>query len=198
MITYDPERARLAVQFLVDSPYFHQHVRKLRTTVSRPRALPFKDDSEPLNELLVIGRQNPAAMENLIEVAQVKRDDRNEYQRQYMAAKRQRDRKVILLEELLEGRKIPHDYRVRVLQRQYVVWNKERDQFISGLGEIPWAERNAQLRVFWERKESEIDELIEEAKKRGPVVRKRKRVVVVAQEPKSPFGQALASALKKR
>lgn len=198
MIDYDSDRARLAVQFLVDSPYFRQHVRKLHTSVVRPRAMPFKGESEPLNELLVIGRQNLQAMENLIEVAQVKRDDRNDYQRQYMAAKRQRDRKVIELEELLEARKLPHEYRVRVLQKQYVVWNKERDQFIASLGEIPWAERNGQLRLFWERKEAEIDELIVEARKRGPVVRKRKRVVVVPQEPKSPFGQALVSALRKR
>lgn len=199
MITYDPNRARLAVQFLVDSPYYHQHVRKLSTAVTRPRALPFRDDSEVLNELVVIGRQNAQALTNLLHVAECKRDDRNDYQRQYMAAKRQRDRKALLLEELLEGRKLPHDYRVRVLQRQYMVWNRERDQFVTSLGDVSWIERNAQLRTFWERKEAELDELIEEARKRGPVVRKRKRVVVATPaEPKTPFGQKLAGVLKNR
>lgn len=199
MIAYDPNRARLAVQFLVDSPYYHQHVRKMTAAIERPRSLPFRDDSEVLNELIVIGRQNRQALTNLLHVAEHKRDDRNDYQRQYMAAKRQRDRKALLLEELLEGRKLPHDYRVRLLQKQYVVWNKERDQFVTALGDVSWTERNAQLRTFWERKEAELDELIEEARKRGPVVRKRKRVVVAnPPEPKSHFGQKLAGVLKNR
>lgn len=199
MIEYDPERARSAVQLLVDSPYFHQHVRKLTAAAQRPRALPFKDDSEVLNELVAIGRQNMQALDNLIHVAEFKRDDRNAYQRQYMAAKRQRDRKVLLLEELLEGRKLPHDYRVRVLQRQYVVWNKERDQFLASLGDVSWSERNVGLRVFWERKESELDQLVEEARKRGPVVRTRRRVVVAAApEPKTYFAEKLAGAMKNR
>ena len=199
MITYDPNRARLAVQFLVDSTYYRQHVRKLSTAITRPRALPFRDDAEVLNELVIIGRQNAQALTNLLHVAESKRDGRNDYQREYMAAKRQRDRKALLLEELLEGRKLPHDYRVSVLQRQYTVWNKERDQFIAALGDASWTERNVQLRTFWERKEAELDELIEEARKRGPVVRKRKRVVVAAPpEPTSPFGQKLAGVLKNR
>lgn len=33
MIQYDLARARLAVQFLVNSSYFHHHIKKLRTTV---------------------------------------------------------------------------------------------------------------------------------------------------------------------
>ena len=199
MITYDPNRARLAVQFLVDSTYYRQHVRKLSTAITRPRALPFRDDAEVLNELVIIGRQNAQALTNLLHVAESKRDGRNDYQREYMAAKRQRDRKALLLEELLEGRKLPHDYRVSVLQRQYTVWNKERDQFIAALGDASWTERNVQLRTFWERKEAELDELIEEARKRGPVVRKRKRVVVATPpEPTSPFGQKLAGVLKNR
>lgn len=199
MTAYDLSRVRLAVQFLVDSPYFHQHTKKLTASVSRPRALPFRGQAEVLNELILVGRQNLQALTNLLHVAEHKRDDRNEYQRQYMAAKRQRDRKALLLEEILEGRKLPHDYRVRILHKQYVVWNKERDQFIKSLGDVSWTERNVQLRTFWERKEAELDELVEEARKRGPVVRKRKRVIVATPpEPKSHFGQKLAGALKNR
>lgn len=198
MIEYDPDRARLAVQFLVDSPYFYQHTRKLLAAIERPRSLPFKEAAEVLNELVVIGRQSRQAMDNLVKVAEVKRDDRNDYQRQYMAAKRQRDRKVILLEELLDGRKLPHEMRVRLLQRQYAVWNRERDQFIAALGDVSWSERNAHLREFWARKESEIEQLIEEARKHAPAVRKRKRVVVVQQPPRSHFGEALAKAIKPR
>lgn len=198
MIDYDPDRARAAVQFLAESPYFYQHTRKLAAAVVKPRAMPFKDAAEPLNELLRIGRQNRQAMDNLVRVAEIKRDDRNEYQRQYMAAKRKRDRKVVLLESLLEGRRLPHDMQVRILQHQYVVWNKERDQFLTGLGATPWAERNAQLREFWARKEAEIDQLIVEARKTGPVVRKRKRVVVAQKPAPTAFGETLAKVIKPR
>jgi hypothetical protein len=198
MIDYDPERARAAVQLLVDSSYYNQHIRKLKSAVERPRSMPFKGDQEPLNELLVIGRQNAQAMDNLLEVARFKRDDRNDYQRAYMAAKRKRDRKVILLEELLEARKLPHDHRVKVLARQYRVWNKERDQFLVQIGEVSWNERNTHLKAFWERKESELDQLIEEARARGPVQRSRKRVVVVKQEPKTALGVKLAALIKPR
>lgn len=194
MISYDLARARAAVQFLVDSPYFHQHVRKLRTTVIKPRALPFKDDAEPLNELLVIGRQNAQALENLIEVAEFKRSGRNDYQRQYMAAKRQRDRKVVEFEERVLGKKLSPEAKIQVLQRQYATWNRERDAFIKSMGEVPWNERNERLKAFWERKEREFDALIEEAKINGPV--KRKRIVKVTPAPRTEFGKKLAATIK--
>ncbi len=195
MINYDVDRARAAVQFLVDSPYYHHHLKKLRSTVSKPRALPFKEGAEPLNELLVIGRQNMQALENLIEVAEVKRGDRNDYQRQFMAAKRQRDRKVFQLEELMTGKKPTLDQRNRVIQRQYEVWNKERTQHLETMPGLSWAERNERIRAFWARKEAELDALIAEAKLNGPI--KRKYVVKVEQKPKGAVGQALASALQK-
>lgn len=197
-VDYNLDRAKAAVQYLVDSPYFAQHVRKIRGTAAKPRSTPFKDDAEVLNELVVIGRQSLTAMENLIAVAQHKRDDRNDYQRQYMAAKRQRDSKVLLLQSLLEGSKLPHDYRVRVLQKQYLIWHKERDAFMAQLGDVSFEARNAKLKEFWATKEGELDALIEEAKTTAPITRTRKRVVVVSKSPTTPFGESLASALRKR
>lgn len=194
-ITYDKTRAKTAVQFLVDSSYFRHHVTKLRNTVSKPRAMPFKDDAEMLNELLVVGRQNLQAMENLIAVAEYKRSNKNDYQREYMAAKRQRDRKVLLLEELMAGKPVAPELRVKVIAQQYKVWNKERDAVVKANAERNWNERNQAIKQFWDAKEKEIDQLIEEAKASGPV--KRKRVVVVKQQPKTGFGEKLANALKK-
>lgn len=195
MIRYDAARARLAVQFLVDSSYFHHHIKKLRNTVEKPRALPFKEDAEVLNELLVIGRQNVTAMENLIAVAEFKRGGKNDYQREYMAAKRKRDRKVIELEELMVGKKLSNEQRVKVLKRQYEVWNREREQYLSTKGEMTWLEKNEAIRSFWDRKEHEIDTLIGEAKASGPI--KRKYKVEVPKAPKTGFGKTLANALKK-
>lgn len=193
---YDLSRARRAVQYLVDSPYFHHHVKKLSTTVVKPRSMPFKDEAECLNELLAIGRQNEAAMRNLIEVAEAKRSDKNDYQRQYMAAKRKRDRKVIELEELMTGKKLTIDERTALVQRQYAVWAKERTQYLAKHADRSWAELNEQKRIFWERKEHELDALIREARESGPI--KRKYVVNVEREPKTGFGKALAAAVKPR
>lgn len=195
MISYDLVRARAAVQYLVDSSYFHQHTRKLRSTVGKPRSMPFKADAEVLNELLLIGRQNLQAMENLIEVAEVKRSGRNEYQRQYMAAKRQRDRKVVEFEERVLGKKLAPEARIQVLHRQYKVWNKERDALLAANPGLAWGDRNAKLKEFWDTKERELNALIEEAKVNGPV--KRKRVVRVPAAPTSDFGRKLAEKLKR-
>jgi hypothetical protein len=106
MLRYDIERARTAVQYLVDSPYFKHHVKRLRNVVSRPRALPFDGDSETLNELLVLGRQNLEAMENLISVAEFKRGAKGSYMSGFMRAKRERDRKLILIEEVAKWPKV--------------------------------------------------------------------------------------------
>ena len=197
MISYDKARAKAAVQFLVDSSYFRHHVTKLRNTVDKPRSLPFKEESESLNELLVIGRQNVQAMENLISVAEYKRGSKNDYQREYMAAKRQRDRKVLQLEELMSGKPVAIAHRKAVLEHQYKVWNKERDRLLQRHAESSWTDRNRALKLFWDLKEAELNGLIEEAKQNGPVKRGVKRVVVVKKEPASPFGKALANALKK-
>lgn len=192
---YDADRARQAVQYLVDSSYFLHHLKKLRSTVEKPRALPFRDDAEPLNELLMIGRQNRKALENLIKVAEAKRDDRNAYQRQFMAAKRQRDRKVIQLEELMAGQRLSLGERTKAVLRQYDIWNKEKDRLLAKSPGLSWAERNERVRAFWAAKEAEVDALIEEAKKSGPV--HRRRVYTVRPEPKGAVGKALKEALQK-
>lgn len=175
MITYDVHRARRAVQYLVNSSYAHHHIKKLRNTVERPRSLPFKEAAEALNELLRIGRQNHQAMENLIAVAEYKRGGKNDYQREYMAAKRKRDRKVWQLEELMTGKELSPAARKTVLERQYRVWNKERDKLLKSNEGKPWLERNEAIRNFWERKEQEIDALTQEARKNGLTKRRRTR-----------------------
>jgi hypothetical protein len=199
MIDYNAERVRQAVQYLVDSSYFLHHTKKLRSTVKKKRSMPFKEDAECLNELLVVGRQSEAAMEALIEVAAFKRPGRNDYQREFMAAKRRRDRKVLELEEALVGRVLGLDERNQVLLKQYDIWNKEKSAVLEVLGEVDWSERNAAIREFWTKKEAEIDALIEEAKRTvAERTVARKRVVVVEAQPKGQLGVELKQALQGR
>lgn len=199
MIEYNAERVRDAVQYLVDSSYFLHHTKKLRSTVKKKRSLPFKDDAECLNELLVVGRQSEAAMEALIEVAAFKRPGRNDYQREFMAAKRRRDRKVLELEEALVGHPLGLDDRNQVLLRQYDIWNKEKTAMLAKLGDAGWMERNAAIREFWDAKEKEVDALTEEAKKSlQKTVTRARRVVLVQQEPVGVLGDKLKEALQDR
>lgn len=200
MIEYNAERVRAAVQYLVDSSYFLHHTKKIRSTVKKKRAMPFKGEAECLNELLLLGRQSEAAMEALIEVAAFKRPGRNDYQREFMASKRRRDRKVLELEEILVDRQLGLDERNAVLLRQYDVWNKEKATMLAKLGEVDWTERNAAIREFWTAKESEIDALAEEAKKSmNKTVRRAKRVVLAEPPPPSTaLGSKLKEALQDR
>jgi len=198
MIKYDSARARQAVQYLVDSSYFQHHMRKLRGTLGKPRSLPFREEAEVLNELLVIGRQSEEAFENLIRLAEFKRDSgKNSYQRDYMAAKRKRDRKVIALEEAMIGKKLSLDQRAAVLRRQYETWNRERDAMLDAVKDQSWADRNSAIRDFWERKESEIDQLQLEAANQPVVRRARRYRVEVAQKPTS-MREAFKKAIDKR
>ena len=175
MIEYDHSRAKAATQFLVDDSYFAGHVRKLRTFVQKPRALPFKDKAEALNELLVIGRQNLQAMENLISVAEQKRDDRNEYQRKFMAKKRTRDRMVIAIQETRLGRKMTLDERKDALLAQYKAWEHDKNVELARYADATWEERNEVKNQFWAQIDALLPEVLEEAKVQfAPVARKRK------------------------
>lgn len=197
MITYDRERTKQAVQHLVDSSYFSHHLKKLRANIHKPRALPFRGKFEVLNELLIVGRQSQEAFENLIKLAEFKRDhDKSSYQREYMAAKRQRDRKVIVLEEAMTGKKLNLEARRALLLKQYAVWNKERDALLKAIADRPWAERNAAIREFWQRKEHEIDLLQTEAGAK-PVKRFRKYTVDTPKKP-TLMREAFSKALDKR
>lgn len=196
MVTYNRERMRRAVQLLVDSTYAHHHIKRLRTLAASSKGGQFAGANEYLNELLRVGRQCPKALENLISLACSKRDTKNDYQREYMAAKRHREAKVITLETLMTGAPVPEDERKRVLARQVEVWKREKEAFLRGYDD--WREKNARNKEFWELKDSELDALIEEAKANGPVRRHTKRVVLVKKTPATVMGQKLQKVLDKR
>lgn len=198
MINYDHSRAKAATQFLVDDSYFAGHVRKLRTFVGKPRALPFKDKAEALNELLVIGRQNLQAMENLISVAEQKRDDRNEYQRKFMAKKRARDRIVIAIQEARLGRKMTLDERKDALISQYKAWEHDKNAELARYPDATWDERNEIKNQFWEQIDAVLPEVLEEAKIQfAPVTRKR-TVEVKSKKPTSALKLAMLQAMTQR
>lgn len=203
MIDYDVARARQAVQFLVDASHFKDYVATLKKNVEKPRAFPYKGDKEVLNELLKIGRQDRGAMERLIEIAQFKRENNDrkaEYQRVFMAAKYKRDSKAIKLEEMLQGKRLNLEERRHLLLKQYEVWNKEKEQFLSMQGTMTWKQKNDAIKDFWALKDHELEQLLEEAGKAQVkhALNKKKRYVVVKQPKETAMKVALKKALEKR
>lgn len=170
MLNYDINRAQQAIQFLVDSPYVKHHVKRLRNVVKRPRAMPFNGEAEALNELLVIGRQNTQALENLLEVVDHKRQEKPPYMAAFMAAKRARERKVVQIEELLIGRKLTLDERLHLIRVVRSRWAREKaahiercaDEYRNQIGTEPkWLQTNQFIKDFWMLKDIELDMLLE-------------------------------------
>lgn len=198
MLTYSVDRAREALQFLVESTYAKHHIRKILTTVEKPRALPFKGDAETLNELLIIGRQSRAALTSLLELVEFKRDTKADKARSAMQERRLRERKVIELEAFLHDKKRYNlEERRKVLERQYGVWAREKEQHMNRaeqeyrreFGHEPnWETRNSFIRDFWIQKDFELDSLLEEARKSAGLVKHKARRVVKV-EPRLRPGQ---------
>ena len=160
MIEYSLARAKAAVQLLVEVSHFNDYVNTLKKNVARPRAFPYKDDKEVINELLVVGRQSLKALDNLIAIAAFKRgepsDKKNEYQREFMAAKRKRDKALCNLEETITGKTLSAEKRRMLLLKQYQRWNAEKEKHLSLCGDVSWTERNAVIKDFWYSKDLEI------------------------------------------
>lgn len=165
-ILYDSQRALKALQYLIDTPYFPHRVRALRNAVVKPRRMPFKDDAEVLNELLVIGRQSLQSLENLIAVAERKRGTRNDYQREFMATKRRRERMAVRCEENRLSRKLTPNERYQYLAAITAKWNEERDmkvskwakKFSSSTGREPTnLEKFEYIKTYWDNVESQME-----------------------------------------
>lgn len=169
--------------------------------MQKPRALPYKDDEEVLNELLIIGRQHPQALENLIAVAKFKRDDdRGEYQRRFMKEQRDRWRKLFKLEERATGRKLTLDERDRLAKEAQAQWLEERDAYIEARtaqfkiqygAEVSFEDRLGFIAQFWDNKVKELDAMLAEPPSQEHRIKRKKRTVVVA-EPTDETAMKLA------
>ena len=209
MISYDIDRARDAIQYLVDDPFFARNIRKLRSQVKRPRAMSFKGDAECLNELLLVGRQSLQAMENMIAVAEFKRGTRNDYQREFMAQQRARERMVVKIEETLRGEKLALEERTQLSKAAQTQHMQERDVFLAeqyaaftkrnGRGPT-LVERLEIVKTFWEKITLELQAQLEIATKAAAARRKPapKLVVVEKPEPKSVMAAAFKKVLGRK
>jgi hypothetical protein len=194
MLSYNPERVREAVQYLVDTSYFQHHLRKIRSNLPKPRAMPFKGETEVLNELLVVGRQSAKALENLIELAEFKRQDsKGNYQARFMAAKRERERKIIALEQILQKKRLSLDERRAAIIKHSEQFKQDKEAhiqtsqaaYIAEFGDEPgWKEKQQFIKEFWALKDMELDMMVEEAKRMMPMTERKVKRVVKVEPPK--------------
>jgi hypothetical protein len=196
-IRYDVTRTQQALQFLVDSPYGSRHIQRIKALVEKPRALPFQDEADSLNELLVIGRQSRDVLDKLIDVVEYKRRNRGSYQRDFMATKRARERKVIQLESILRDKSLNLDERVLVLKQYYEQWGKAKEEFIVAREPASWMERNEVIREFWAGIDKELDKKLATAREQQERVVTKKQVVHTSwfREPTTLLGQKLKEAM---
>lgn len=195
-IRYDVSKTQQALQFLVDSPYGMRHIQRIKALVEKPRTLPFDDEAVVLNELLVIGRQNRDALDKLLDVVEFKRRNRGSYQRDFMATKRARERKVIQLESILRDKSLTLDERMLVLKQYYAQWNKAKEDFIVAREPASWMERNEVIREFWMGIDKELDRKLAAAREQQDrVVTKHQAVRTWFKEPNTLLGQKLKDAL---
>lgn len=196
-LQFDVERTQKALQFLVDSPYGVRHINRIKSLVPKPRALPFREEAEPLNELLVIGRQSTQALEKLVDVVLFKRRTRGGYQREFMAAKRLRERKVIQLECLVQEKNLSLDERQHVLTAQYQRWAQEKAAYLGQYGDMEWMERNAAIKEFWSRVDKDLERKLRFAREREEQSVRRKQEVHVWSRPRGVLGEKLLGALER-
>lgn len=189
MINYNVDKAVKAVQYLVTDQFYARRVRKLWNTVAKKRSLPFKDDEEPLNELVIVGRQDEKALQALLSLAEYKRTDKNEYQRQFMAAKRKRQALYVEVYEKLNGEKASLEKRREILIRQQEEWDRERDEYVAEnsqryretYGEDPtWTQTNEMKREYWAIVDARLAKMREEVEY---ALKPKKRVVTVKETP---------------
>ena len=174
MLKYNVKRATDAVQYLVSYRYAVAKVKRLRAYVTRPRALPFEGEEDVLNELLLIGRQDMHAMENLIALAMFKRPTNNEYQAAYMATTRRRAKLVVTIEEMKTGRSISVDEANQLCLDMADKWQQEQDVHVANCikeyikthdKEPGWEQKNAFKRDFWETKDMHLSLMRDEAER---------------------------------
>jgi hypothetical protein len=195
-VRYDVARVQQALQFLVDSPYGMRHVQRIKALVEKPRAMPFQDEADSLNELLLVGRQSRETLNKLIDVVEFKRRSRGNYQRDFMATKRARERKVIQLESLLRGKNLTLDERNLVLRQYYETWTKQKNGFIIGREPASWPERNEVIREFWMSVDKTLDQRLAAAREQEARVVHRKQTFTTSwTKPRGVLGEKLMEAL---
>jgi hypothetical protein len=203
VVIYNLKKAKKAIEFLVEAAHYESYKVSMKKIIAKPRALPYRDDKEVLNELIVIGRQSMLAFNNLLEVVEHKRstpeERKNEYQKEFMAAKRRRDSAFIKLCELEKGKRLGIDERHNLLVTQHKKWEHDKLEYIALHGDVSWKDRNVLINQFWETKDEELAQQIHEIEyiqKTHAANKLKKPIVVQPTKRRAPAPTRMELALK--
>lgn len=201
-----------AAALLVTGENAEQLFRTLEATVRKAAGLPVKLTGEfaSVNPLLRLSQTDYPTYEVIIKWVFSKRkasgleplkdeqsDLRREYMREFMAAKRVRERRAVDIENMLrsESDKLVGTARMEFVRRQSAAWKLQRDKLLEaermalGGGRLPTEVYSSTLQGFWADVDRQLDEMealtLDELRK--PLTQ-RKRL--------SPQMQALQDALR--
>lgn len=161
----DIRRVQEATAYLITAPKHKRLVNEIRRAVEEhdeaPRA--FTGVMEPLNALIEVGLESPRALERVFELIQTKRDlalklKRNDYQREFMEANRQRRYKAAQLYELLKGPFPTTADRNKHMTDTHRRWMRALDEQLAKQGPLSWRARVEEKRKFW----AEVDATLEQ------------------------------------
>lgn len=189
-VKYDVGRATEAVQFLVNDPYAVNRYKTLRKAITQPRRLPYKDDAEVLNELIVIGRQSPIALEKLIAIVEFKRNlSEKTYMASFMAASRKRVKDALRVQEIMAGVAYNAEERYEAERKVKELWTAEKMSFIeeaerkyveaTGEEALPYDQRIEVNKAFWAKIDAELVDMKERAEALSVTIKAPKKYKVV-------------------
>lgn len=179
---YDKQALLIAINHLVLSERAETHYNLLESLLGLPVDTPVKltDEAEMLNALLELGREDRDAYGRVMELVDRKRVERgwtpllkpepqgfnrNEYQRDFMYQKRQRERRAVEIENMLRPArdKLIGNDRLEFMRRTSARWKESRDKMMTAArqasgGTLSKDQVSAILKAFWERVDRELDE----------------------------------------
>lgn len=179
---YDKQALLTAINHLVLSERAETHYNLLESLLGLPVDTPVKltDEAELLNALLELGREDRDAYGRVMELVDRKRVERgwtpllkpepqgfnrNEYQRDFMYQKRQRERRAVEIENMLRPArdKLIGNDRLEFMRRTSARWKESRDKMMTAArqasgGTLTKDQVSAILKAFWERVDRELDE----------------------------------------
>jgi len=124
-----------------------------------------------LNPLIKVGVDDPDVYDALIQLAYKKRDAIPElkgrvYSRNRMQETRQRVYLALDLYHLQTGKQLKGAERKAYGDKLRARWMKARDEYVAAQGASSWKERNALIREFWDRIDTNLASSIAELRKR--------------------------------
>lgn len=178
-----------AVNALIASPYAHEWFDAMNAVVPAAMRAPVKltDGPQVLNPLLRLRIKSPDAYQRVLGLIEAKREKRGleplvkpaeqgynktTYMREFMDAKRERQRKAAEIENLLrpDRDRLVGNTRLEFMNRQAARWKEERDTALevarhNAGGHLSADMRKAALDEFWSNVDRDLDSRLEAAKR---------------------------------